>query len=218
LRLGLHWPHFFHRRSSPAPRPSPAEPPVTRPPALDAHGGGSGFDPPPASGEAPLTVNLHQVNGFTPAERAKLDQAVVLLGKVLNSAEFKSAVLGHTFAGKQQFASNGGLSNAQVYAAIRAGKENFEAAGDHEVDLNLSVRNFSFWQRNVVGFTSESTPEITMNRNFFDRYSPAEIAGNMAHEWMHKLGFEHDFRATAQRPDSVPYAVGDLVERLAGQL
>ena len=75
------------------------------------------------------------------------------------------------------------------------------------MDLNLSVRNFSFWQRNVVGYTSQGTPEITMNRSFFDGYTPAEIAGNMAHEWMHKLGFEHDFRATARRPDSVPYAV-----------
>ena len=61
------------------------------------------------------------------------------------------------------------------------------------------------------------TSVITSNRRFFDNFTPAEIAGNLAHEWMHKIGFDHDFNSTSRRPYSVPYAVGDLVESLAEQ-
>ncbi|MBS1153605.1 MAG: hypothetical protein H6Q89_5303 [Myxococcaceae bacterium] len=161
-----------------------------------------------------MKVSLGQVRGFSVAEREKLDAATLRLTEVLNSREFRDGVLSATFGGKQGYASES-RNPSEVYAAIRAAKENFTASADGEVDLNVSLQSFSWFQRNLVGYTTESSDTLTTNRRFFSSYSPAEVAGHLAHEWLHKLGFEHDFKATARRPDSVPYEVGELVERLA---
>jgi hypothetical protein len=48
-----------------------------------------------------------------------------------------------------------------------------------------------------------------------DSWSATDVAGNLAHEWMHQLGFEHAWRHEPGREHTVPYAIGTLVERLA---
>ncbi len=217
----MHWPHlrlpFFHRRTT-APQP-PATTTPTRPPApattTPTQPAGTGYSP--ADGfDGPLKVNLSNRVGFTTEESEKLDQAVEILGKVFNSPEFKQQILAYAeYQGG--FANTEGLTNQQIFDKIMAGAENFAPTADHEMDLDVEIRNLGWFQRNVVGYTTPDTSVITSNRRFFDNYTPSEIAGNLAHEWMHKIGFDHDFNATARRPYSVPYAVGDLVESLAEQ-
>jgi hypothetical protein len=34
------------------------------------------------------------------------------------------------------------------------------------------------------------------------------------HEWMHKLGFNHDTKWSASREYSVPYAIGNIFEEI----
>jgi hypothetical protein len=188
----------------------PAKPPAPRPPVSDPWQGDSGFD-------GPIQVRLQKLEGFSTAEQDKLAQAAGVLERVLNSVEFREAVLSHRFQGKEGYADGSGMTNQQIYEAIRSGKESFEQTADGEVDLNLNLRALSWFQRNVVGYTTESSDTVTLNRRFFSSYTPAEVASNLCHEWLHKLGFEHDFRSTARRSHSVPYAIGDLVEKLAGQ-
>lgn len=203
MRIGSWLSRLFHpNRASTPPVPSKPTPPASTTP-VDT------FEP-----SAPMRVALGQVSGYSGAERAKLDEATGLLAKVLNSREFRDGVLNATFNGRLGFAGDP-RTPAEIYATIRAGKENYTDAADGEVDLNLELKNFSWFQRNVVGYTTESSDTLTINRSFFSAYTPAEVAGNLAHEWLHKLGFEHDFKATARRPDSVPYELGELVERLA---
>ena len=161
-----------------------------------------------------MRVALGKVTGYSANERPKLEKATTLMGDVLNSKEFRDAVLSADFAGKPGFASET-RSPQEVYAVIRAAKENYTDAADGEVDLNVNLENMSWFQRNVVGYTTESSDTLTTNRRFFSGFEPHEMAGHLAHEWLHKLGFEHDFKSTARRPDSVPYELGDLVERLA---
>ena len=211
MRIGSFFRRLFHPRAGQAQQtPTPAKPPPPAPPASDPWQGGSGFD-------GPVKVRFQKLDGFSAAEQAKLTQAAGVLERVLNSVEFRDAVLNHRFQGQAGYADGSGLSNAQIYQAIRDGKERFEQTADGEADFNLNLRNFSWFQRNVVGYTTESSDTITLNRRFFSNYTPAEVASNLCHEWLHKLGFEHDFQSTSRRPDSVPYAIGDLVEKLAGQ-
>lgn len=204
MRIGRWISSLFHRRTAePAPRtpvtPAPTSP--SRP--VDS------FEP-----SAPMRVSVGKVTGYSTTERAKLDAGMKLLTDVLNSQEFRDGVLSATFQGKPGFASDT-RSPQEIYRAIREAKESYTDAADGEVDLNLSLENLSWFQRNVVGYTTESSDTLTTNRRFFSGFEPAEIAGHVAHEWLHKLGFEHDFKATARRPDSVPYELGELVERLA---
>lgn len=210
MRIGNWLSRIFHRRSVEAPPRSSTTPPATSTPKPPASTGPvDTFEP-----SAPMRVSLGKVTGYSTTERSKLDQATTLMANVLNSREFRDAVLSSTFNGKPGFASDS-RSPQEVYAAIRAAKENYTDAADGEVDLNLNLESFSWFQRNVVGYTTEGSDTITTNRKFFSNYEPAEMAGHLAHEWLHKLGFEHDFKATARRPESVPYELGDLVERLA---
>ncbi|MDP1821750.1 MAG: hypothetical protein Q8L48_00840 [Archangium sp.] len=205
MRVGSWFSRLFHRRAvEPAPR-APTTPSPTTSPTQPR----DTFEP-----SAPMTVSLGRVTGYSAAERAKLDQATRLIGNVLNSREFRDAVLGATFDGKPGFASET-RSPQQVYAAIRAAKENFTSAADGDVDLNVGLESFSWFQRSTVGYTTPSSDTVTTNRRFFSGFTPAEVAGHLGHEWLHKLGFEHDFKATARRPSSVPYELGELIETLA---
>lgn len=207
MRIGSFFARLFNRRSvettpatSTATTPAPAQP--SRAP-VDT------FEP-----GRPMRVALGQVTGYSATERAKLNQATDLLAKVLNSQEFKDGVLSATFQGKPGFASDT-RSPQEIYDVIRRGQENYDATDDGEVDLNLNLRDLGWFKRHVVGYGTEGGDTITTNRRFFSSFTPAEMAGHLAHEWLHKAGFEHDFNATARRPDSVPYELGNLIEKLA---
>lgn len=161
-----------------------------------------------------MTVSIGKATGFTALERQKLDGAMVKLAAVLNSREFKDAVLGHTFEGKPGFASDS-RSPVEIYAVIRAAKESFTEAADGDVDLNVELKTLSWFQRSLVGYTTPTSDTVTTNRRFFSGFDEGDLAGHLGHEWLHKLGFEHDFKPTARRPSSVPYALGELIEALA---
>jgi hypothetical protein len=206
MRINRWFSSVFHRRTPTHPErtastPRPAGPTPT----------GDTFTP-----SGPTRVSIGRTTGYSAAERAKLDRAMVKLGAVLSSREFRDAVLNHTYAGKPGFA-NDERAPAEIYAVIRAAKERYTDAADGEVDLNLSLRSLSWFQRGVVGYTSEDSDTITTNRRFFSGFDESEVAGHLGHEWLHTLGFEHDFKATARRPFSVPYALGDLIETLASR-
>ncbi|MCA3013271.1 MAG: hypothetical protein INH41_12835 [Myxococcaceae bacterium] len=200
---------LFHRHAQ-----SAAEHAFAEPARRAAPGPTASFDTFTPAG--PVRVSPGTVTGYSALERQKLDRATAKLGEVLNSREFRDAVLAHTFAGKSGFASDE-RTPAEVYAVIRAAKERYTAVADGEVDLNLELRTLSWFQRGVVGYTREGSETITTNRRHFSGFDEAGIAGHLGHEWLHTLGFEHDFKATARRPHSVPYALGDLIEALASR-
>ena len=162
-----------------------------------------------------MTVNLGKVTGTrTPAERKKVDDAATLMKKVLNSREFREAVLGARYADKPGFASDA-RTPAQIYRAIREGKENFAPNADREVDLNLRVASLGAGYGSTVGYTTTRSDTVTTNRKFFANMTPATLAGHLSHEWLHKIGFRHDQARTARRPESVPYELGQVISRLA---
>jgi hypothetical protein len=158
-------------------------------------------------------VNLNLRN-FNAQQEDKLLEAADLIKKVVASEEFKNAILNHKYRGKRQFVDNRGLSNRQIYKRILEGAEKLSKRVDNEMDLDLTIYRA---QNNVVGYTYPNTKRIWMNSRFLNQNTPAKVTTNMMHEWLHKLGFDHDRKPTARRPHSVPYAVGYLVARLAKQ-
>jgi len=167
----------------------------------------------------PLKVNLLSLTDFTPAEKTKMYQAAEVLERVVNSEEFRQAVLNFTYDGKKQFVDNKGMTNEQIYETIRRGNEVLIGKDDETMDYDLTLYTPPFWKkRTVVGYTYGNTLRIWVNRYYFTDYTLAEVAANLAHEWCHKIGFDHDFQRTARRPYSVPYAVGNLVGELAAKM
>lgn len=166
-------------------------------------------DEPPT--EAYLFDATIQFISFDALQQEKVNKAIEIIKKVIASPEFKHRVLNFSYNGKTQFVDNKGLTNAQIYQALLDGKEDLIPVVDHQMDLELELYYSS---RSTVGYTYPDTVRIWMNKKFFNVYTPSEVAGNVFHEWTHKLGFSHASSYSVSRDASVPYAIGYLIEKL----
>ena len=158
-------------------------------------------------------TNLLLVN-FNTANQDKITEAADLIKKVVASEEFRSEILNHTYNGKKTFVDNGGLTNSQIYHRFLMAAERLTPAENNILDAELELY---YEASSVVGYTNPGSKRIWMNTKYFNNYTTAQVAGNLTHEWMHKLGFGHASSSTPSRPYSVPYAVGYLMGRLAKQ-
>lgn len=167
-----------------------------------------------AEGELPsealtFSTNLQLVN-FNSAQAQKVQEAADLVKRVIATREFREAVLNHTFNGQKAFANNNGLTNLQIYDRILIGAEKLNLTKNNSMDVELELY---YQDTSTIGYTYPSSTRIWMNTKYFNNYTPNQVAANLMHEWLHKLGFGHDSSATAQRPYSVPYAIGYLIRR-----
>jgi hypothetical protein len=177
-----------------------------------------GSDVPPSeplTGDLPpeaQTFNASVVlTNFERDDEDKVLKAIEIIKKVIASSEFRTRVLSFSFEGKNSFVDNKGLTNEQIYQKLLEGAEDLAPEKDNEMDLDLEL--YYSW-RSTVGYTYPNGLKIWMNRKYFDVYTPAEVAGNVFHEWTHKLGFEHASSYSVSRNSSVPYALGYLIEEL----
>lgn len=159
-------------------------------------------------------TNVKAVN-LSNSQRDKLNRAEANIKDIIASESFRSQILNHKYNGKKTFKDNGGLTNSQIYAKILAGAEKLSPAQNNTLDAEVAVY---FENSNTVGFTMTNSKRINMNTKFFNKYTSGEVSGNLMHEWMHKLGFKHDVKATKAREYSVPYAVGAIIRKLAANL
>jgi hypothetical protein len=132
---------------------------------------------------------------------------------VINSEEFKAKVINYIgLDGKRAYSSNNGLTNEQIYSKLMEGNELL--GGQSTLgEMNFDLERYSKWWSKVIGYTSPGVDNwIEVNGKFYANYQPDSIAGNLTHEWIHLNGFYHD---SARDHDSVPYAVGYIMEALA---
>ena len=166
-----------------------------------------------------LSVDVYMRN-FTSSDQDKVNKAIIILEKVMNSNEFKQRVLNFKFKGKKQFHNNNGMTNEEIYNHLMTGAENLmpESVGVMNFDLSL-YRSKNPWSK-VKGYTTADSMQIFINKKFFrlSSWTPLDVAGNMAHEWVHKMGFGHDYRDNIDRPSSVPYAIGYMLIDIAKEM
>lgn len=167
------------------------------------------------TGPSRFKTKIKMISFYTD-EKEKILKAAELIQQVIASEEFKEEILDHEFNGKKAFADNRGLSNRQIYQRIMNASEKLTPGKDHEMDLTLVA--YLDEDAVTVGYTYPNTHKIWMNRKYFGRQNAAEVTTNMVHEWLHKLGFDHDSSPTPERRFSVPYSVGYIVRRLAQEL
>jgi len=171
-----------------------------------------------------LTVNLIEAKNYNGDRKELLMQSLRLMEVILNSEEFKTRVLNFKTNGKNTFYYRKTFlgkwidkpyTNEQVYNMIMTAKEERGDGTDGVIDLYLELVNGS--DGDVVGFGRPSSPHIYTYSIMFDDMSLPELARHYTHEWCHKLGFEHDHRRSRNRNNSVPYGIGNIVERLGHQ-
>jgi hypothetical protein len=56
---------------------------------------------------------------------------------------------------------------------------------------------------------------IWVNTKYFNIYTPVSVAGNLFHEWLHKLGYTDASTFSISRDYSIPYAIGRMISGLA---
>lgn len=156
-------------------------------------------------------TNVDLLTAFTAEQETKYNAAVAMVKKVVATEAFRTKVLNHTYNGVKTFVDNRGRTNAQIYQTILDAAESLQPAKNNTMDVGVKL----YYENNsVVGYTNGSITYINVNTKFFNGYDVNEVAGNLFHEWLHKLGYGHAASATASRPYSVPYAIGYIVRTL----
>ncbi len=157
-----------------------------------------------------LKVNLNQTSGFRTSELPKLVKALEHLELTVSSPEFADHIKNFRFNNIENFAYTE-MSNVRVLNRVMTGAELLHPDEDREIDIWLKCFNPTLSQLHVVGFTYPNMDTQFINRSFFNRMSITEIAGNIFHEWAHKISFNHPFKYTEDRCYSVPYALGYFI-------
>ncbi len=159
--------------------------------------------------------NITTVRMTKPKER-KLHQAVELLRLVFASSEFRKQILLHRYRGRYGFYMNDGESNRVLYAKILDGVEKLYPYQNNAMDVEVEL--YADFESKVMGYTYPRTRRIWMNTKYFNRHTTPEIAGHLVHEWLHKLGYDHERQLSPRRRYSVPYAVGTIVKKIGRQI
>jgi hypothetical protein len=161
-----------------------------------------------------ISANL---TGFDRNHEDKIYEAFEMIKRVVASDEFKSRVLNKTYNGKKQYVDNNGLSNAQIYKKILEASETLNPGKNNVMDLNLASY---YVGANVIGYTMPNITTVYMNTKYLNKssFTPNQVAMNVMHEWLHKIGFKHAASSTPSRPHSVPYAIGYIMRDLANRL
>ena len=162
---------------------------------------------------------------FARDEVMKLQAAAIHMGEALNSPEFEEFCKNYKWSKNlctgmfwwRKCRQNSGISfrltelnNSQVYDRIINGAEKLLAEQDNEADIFIKVDQR--YTRNVIGYTYPSTNWQWIYKKYFRQMSVKGVAGNIAHEWCHKLGFKHEYKYNPIREFTVPYAVGNFVK------
>ncbi|OEK04680.1 hypothetical protein [Roseivirga misakiensis] len=165
---------------------------------------------------------------FDEAHIKLLKEGAVLLEKIVNDSDsFEKKVTGKGLRRPKRFRRSNGLSRTEVYNVFMSGDDKFteESSTDSNVqgDMDIDIWIHPYKTKpGVVGYTTPSTHATWINLNklyqWMNRYNNqpnllrAEIAGNLAHEYCHNLGFRHGRGgSTRANRKTVPYFIGNTV-------
>jgi len=136
-------------------------------------------------------VNVTKLRNFTKKEEIKLHKYIKVMNETIASKCF------FNFINSRKIIKTNSLKNSEVINMLRT----------YNVKIELEMY-YKRWSK-VSGYTEPNVSWIKLNRKFHTGASLCSEASNLAHELSHKLGFGHSYRATKQRPFSVPYSINE---------
>jgi len=162
-----------------------------------------------------LKPHIHNLRGFTEAEAKKFKDAAYLMAEAVNLEEFKHRVFTVDYEDTGRFKMHGGDTNVQIYDKLMSGADDFNWSNDGDVDIDATLY---FDQGNVVGYTYSSSWRTYVNKKFFFKWPISRIAGNILHEYLHNLGYNHSSQYNDTIRWTVPYKCADILVDLASEL
>lgn len=167
-----------------------------------------------------VKVMIRQMTGYG-QDTVFAQQSAALLEEIVNSNQFRDAVIQNTYAHDQN------LTPQQIYDKIMLAHEEAGPGGtDHVIDLRLRTINSTddapIWLQRCQPGSSAGTIGIDGGgsgvaavcpqwlRSTAQSNQPAWLAAHFMHEYMHILGFKHP----NQKSKSVPYKIHAIIETL----
>lgn len=140
----------------------------------------------------------------------KAERVRKLIEEVINDRDFRNKVLKADFHDRRFIDDSGNTSeitdNSIILEKLISGKEQYTGEEkDYEWDLRITLyRSIT----SEIGHRSKETifTKKKKYRNLNDRF----IASHWIHEYLHVIGFTHDYDRTRRRPYSIPYLIGNL--------
>ena len=151
-----------------------------------------------------IEIDVLATENYSEVERKKFLEAMHIGELVLNSEEFRDAILS-----APQFKESKGKSNLEVWQHIMTGRDKFDKEDDHSIQVHV-VKYYS-WKSKTIGYTYASVRKYWANFKYHKNYSRASIFSNTLHESMHNFGYGHRYTHSG----TVPYEVGYIGRRLA---
>lgn len=140
----------------------------------------------------PVATVIEFIN-HTDLEKERNTKAIEKVRETVRGQCFKDALL------KRALIQTGGKTNEQVLHDILSG------------DVKIRLSMYRSW-KSTIGYTYPSSDTIWCNRKYHDNMGPCDVGANLIHEISHKIGYGHDYKPNKQRPFSVPYSVGSLMD------
>lgn len=177
-----------------------------------------------------MQVAVTYLGNWSEAQKAKCEAACHVIGVVLSHPDFDAAILNfkHEYWARPNWFSRQRKYVTRLFAdennwftidpklvlqTVKRAEEELLPGTEGVVDLHLKVK-----PTNLVGYTYPDVVWQVIGTWVFNSYDKYELANNLVHEWAHKLGFDHSFRRHARWPLTVPYWLGDTVERMGRRL
>ena len=154
------------------------------------------------------TNRLICFNRKSDLEKAELIRK--LIKEVVNDDHFREEVLKADFKDRRFVDEKGTVTeinnNEVILQKIISGKEQYTGeTEDYEWDLRVTL--YRSWT-SEIGHRSRET--IFTKKRKYRNLSARFIAAHWIHEYMHVIGFTHDFKKTKIRPYSIPYLIGTI--------
>ncbi len=137
--------------------------------------------------------------------------------QIVNSPEFKSRVLGAYYNKRPGFTYTTDTPEQVMQKVLNGNERTNQEGNDCHWSLKYKFQLQApkpFQNYVVVGWTTPYDPIVYINTYGYDKRSDAGIVGTIVHEEAHKLGYDHPFNNTPDRPYSVPYALGNIAAEL----
>lgn len=150
------------------------------------------------------------IQGLEPKRVERLNQSVKIVNRILSSKEFEIGVLGFKHAGKPGFYFRSSDKRATPEEVLKCMRTPVSVVYK---PLVLSARQKMFGT-SAIGATVGTRHALNMNK--FDSLKDTTLIAHVAHERAHMppCQHSHSYLNDANRPFSVAYGIGSIVERI----
>lgn len=141
-------------------------------------------------------LKIYRINGLDSIQYKKYVDSLILASKIINfDYRFKQGIINSCL-----FSNTNGLSNGEIYHKV--------------IDYTWKISTCSYESNDdTVGYTKDCTTYI--NKMFLNREDVGFLAGHVAHELMHVMGFFHSWKNDESDAKTVPYRIGSIVRNLS---